>query len=672
MNLQTKVSELPGVGKYYKTKLEKVGVNTVYDLVYYFPFRFKDLQNTQSIRNIRVGENVSLTGQITKIENVYTRTGKRLQVAQVSDGTGKLSVIWFNQVYLPKNLPPGTAVSLAGKVGFWGRKVALVAPDHEKLELANAGIHTQGLVPVYPETEGLSSKWIRNKIADVFPKVVDNFGEPLTDELLGEVKLMGLGEALKQIHFPDSKDKNEAARNRLAFDELLRLQLASLERKATWEKNTVSNKLTVSEESVANFYKLLPFAPTKSQAKVIETAANELTKNKPMNMLLEGDVGSGKTVICAFVAYATFLNNLKTVVMAPTQILANQHYETLKAIFKDTKIEVSLLTAQTKTPNVEKSDLVVGTHSLIHKKVALTNVASVVIDEQHRFGVEQRKHLIKKSKNKQFAPHVLTMTATPIPRTVALTVYGDLDLSTLDELPPGRQKIHTIVVSDKKRTDAYNWLEKEIQQKGVQAFVVCPLIEPSDAELFKDVKSATTEYQKLASIFSKLKIGLLHGKLSSKEKSRVLKSFSQNKINILVSTPVIEVGIDFPNATIMLIESADRFGLAALHQLRGRVGRGDKKSYCLLFSESKGPKTKKRMTAMTKGLTGFELAEIDLHMRGPGEVFGTLQHGFGELKVASWQDTQLIKDTREFAKNLLKNPQKYAKVIKSYAPLQEN
>jgi len=367
-----------------------------------------------------------------------------------------------------------------------------------------------------------------------------------------------------------------------------------------------------------------------------------------MNRLLEGDVGSGKTVVAAIAMYSVFLNKKKSVLMAPTQILANQHFETLKSLFKNTKIKIGLRTGSKKDEG--NFDTLVGTHALLSKKVISKNISFLVIDEQHKFGVKQRKYLEKKSG----VPHVLTMTATPIPRTVALTFFGDLDLSVLKEPPKGRQKIITWVVPEEKRQGAYKWINNEITKFKSQIFIVCPLIENSNSETLGDVKNVTDEFVKIKKIFLDKRIGLLHGRLKGKEKEEVVKSFKKGKIDILVTTPVVEVGVDVPNATIMMIEAADRFGLASLHQLRGRVGRGKKKSYCLLMSDSNSDRSKVRLKAMGKFSSGFELSEIDLALRGPGEIYGTKQSGIPELKIANWEDLKMIKDTRKVAESLLK------------------
>ncbi|MFZ5932496.1 MAG: ATP-dependent DNA helicase RecG, partial [Patescibacteria group bacterium] len=454
----------------------------------------------------------------------------------------------------------------------------------------------------------------------------------------------------------------EAGRKRLAFNELLMLQIKNVYRKLTWQKNKLVYRFKINAGVVASFVKSLPFTLTDSQESAIKEILEDIKRDIPMNRLLEGDVGSGKTVVAGTAIFASFVNGYQSVVMAPTQILAQQHYQTLGKLYEPFGIRVALITSETKKKDVGKADVFIGTHALIQRKIDFDKVGLVVIDEQHRFGVEQRAHLVRKVGKRSYAPHVLTMTATPIPRTVALTFYGDLDLSTLRELPKGRKKITTWVVPRAKRDGAYKWIKEKIKEEKIQTFIVCPLIEESQKETMAQVRAATKEYANLNKVFKDLTLGLLHGKMPAKDKNTVLDKFREGKVNILVSTPVVEVGIDVPNATIMLVEAAERFGLAQLHQLRGRVGRGERKSYCLLFSESKSQKVVSRLYAMTKDLSGFELAELDLTLRGPGEVFGTRQHGFPELKIATWDDIDLIRQAKKVAEEAFLIPERYSEL----------
>lgn len=580
-----------------------------------------------------------------------------MQIGSVEDPSGKLQVLWFNQPYLIKVLYPGKSVSLSGKVSFFNRRLCLTSPDFELLEEEKETVHTGRLVPVYPETSGLSSKWIRTLILRAKrEKLTEEDFLPL--DILKKNHLETLTEAFEDVHFPKKLADAEKGRERLAFNELLYMNLRSVYRKTNWQKNKVANKLKIDKPTVGKFIESLPFVLTSSQKKAIDEILTDLSKPFPMNRLLEGDVGSGKTVVAAAGMFAGFLNGYQSVIMAPTQILANQHYETLRKIFDPFKIRVSLITSDVKKVELGRSDIFVGTHALIHKKIKFDKVALVIIDEQHRFGVEQRSHLVKKSGT----PHVLTMTATPIPRTVALTTYGDLDLSVLTEMPEGRQMVTTWAVPETKRKAAYEWINKQISKSAngnSQVFIVCPLIEDSETETLADVKSVKSEFEKLKLQFPNHKLGLLHGRLTVKEKDKVLNDFRSRKIDILVTTPVVEVGIDIPNATIMVIEAAERFGLAQLHQLRGRVGRSEKKSYCLLFSNFHSGNAFSRLKAMERSHSGFELAELDLKMRGPGEIFGTAQSGFPELKIASWSNYELIKKTKDLAEEIVKSPAKF-------------
>lgn len=659
MDLSSPVTDIPKVGPILSQKLEKLGIKTISDLFYHVPSRYLDYSKISHINSLQVGETVTVHGEIVSIVNTVSKRGLRMQIGSVEDATGKVTVIWFNQPFLTKMLYPGRRVSLSGKVGFFSKKLSLSSPDYELLESEDdETFHTGRLVPVYPETAGLTSKWLRTLIKRAFYDkqiVIEDFLPPA---ILKKENLEELSNAFALVHFPQKEEDSMLGRERLGFNEVLMLQLKSEYRKLSWDKNKVNFRLEIKGPEMNEFIKSLPFTLTESQVKSIEEIIADMKREIPMNRLLEGDVGSGKTVVAAAGAFAAFINGGQTMLMAPTQILAAQHYKTLTKILEPFKVRVSLITSGSKKGDLGRSDVFVGTHALLHSKIELDKVALVVIDEQHRFGVEQRAHLAKKSAS----PHVLTMTATPIPRTVALTTYGDLDLSILRDMPKGRTKVTTWVVPETKRKGAYEWITKEIRENKSQAFIVCPLIEDSESETLADVKSVTTEYEKLKHIFKSFKLGLLHGRLKPKEKEEILQNFRAGKIDILVATPVVEVGIDIPNATIMVVEAAERFGLAQLHQLRGRVGRGEKKSYCLLFSNIK---YSKRLKAMEKTHSGFELAEIDLALRGPGEIFGTLQSGFAELKIASWNDPELIRRVKSLAREIMSNPKKYPIIIKT-------
>ncbi|HEX6977389.1 MAG TPA: ATP-dependent DNA helicase RecG [Patescibacteria group bacterium] len=659
VGLSDKISTLPFVGPVYLRRLEKLGITTIEDLINHVPFRFVDFRESAAISSLRDGDIVNIEGTITLFKNQYTKIGRKLQVAEVEDETGKIMVTWFNQPYLSRVLREGEKVSLSGKIDWFGRKLAMISPEFEVIKEGIVPIHTKGLVPIYSATEGLSSKWIRRRVSDALKRL--EIKDYLPKDILDKYNLIDFKQAAFFVHSPTNPQEFDMGRRRLAFNELLFSHLKNLRRKGDWKENKVRSVLKIEDDKVDLFLKNLPFELTSSQKKSMEEIMKDLKSEVPMNRLLEGDVGSGKTVVAAAAMFMAFVNGHKSILMAPTQILAHQHFDTLTKLFAPFKVRVSLVTGGKVQEEVGKSDVYVGTHALIHKKVDLKGVEVVVIDEQHRFGVEQRQHLVNKIGKKKFAPHVLTMTATPIPRTVALTIYGDLALSTLDELPKGRQKITTWIVGQEKRNGAYEWIEKKIEEEKIQVFVICPLIEESHN--LTEVKAATSEAEKLKKIFPKRKIGVLHGKQKHEEKEKVLSKFKDGETDILVATPVVEVGIDIPNATIMVIEAADRFGLASLHQLRGRVGRGSKKSYCLAMTESKSEKVAARLAALKRSMSGFELAELDLRLRGPGEVFGLAQHGFAELKVARWTDTDLIKETKELAEKVIENPENFTDLV---------
>lgn len=653
MDLDSPITELPNVGPIFARKFQKLGINTIENLFYHAPAHYLDYSLVTTINKLRANEIVTIHAKIVSITNISSKRGIRMQIGSVEDETGKVMVVWFNQQFLTRTLYPGRLVSLSGKVGFFNKKLCLSSPDYELIESEDSQtVHTGHLIPIYPETAGLSSKWIRRILLNTYKQLAPNMEEFLPQDLLTGTDLVSLKDAFEKLHFPKTLGDVEIAKKRLAFNEMLFLQLKSMKRKISWRKNKVTKNLTIDQTAIQQFINSLPFKLTDSQTKAVNEIVNDIAQTIPMNRLLEGDVGSGKTVVAAIGAFVSFTNGYQSIFMAPTQILAEQHFKTLKTIFDPFNIKVSLITSSVKNIEKGRTDIYVGTHSLIHSKIDLKQVSYVVIDEQHRFGVEQRTHLVQKSG----IPHVLTMTATPIPRTIALTTYGDLELSVLTEVPIGRQKITTWNVGDAKRKGAYEWISSQITEHGSQAFIVCPLIEESDKETMDGVRAVTQEFEQLKKTFNKLKLGLLHGRMKVAEKNKILDQFRNGSIDILVATPVVEVGIDIPNATIMVIEAAERFGLAQLHQLRGRVGRGDKKSYCLLFSNIK---YSKRLNAMEKMHSGFELAELDLKLRGPGEIFGTQQSGFAELKIANWSDVKLIKKTKDIAEDVFKNPSKY-------------
>lgn len=659
MNLNDKIAGSERIFKMYASRLEKLSIYTFSDFLFHFPFRYEDYSIISKISSLQAGEVVTIQGNVLEIKTEYTRRGKRIQKAKIQDDTGIIDVIWFNQPYLTKVIPQNSNVSLSAKVEQNGNKLIMQSPEYELLN-ATSTIHTGRLVPIYPETHGISSKWLRRQIFKLLIENKHKLAEYLPYSILKKNNFLDFNKAIEQIHFPKSQQHAIEARQRLAFDELFLLHLASLIRKNEWKKNLLGYEFNIYKDKLLEFINKLPFTLTYSQKKAVDEILSDLAKQKPMNRLLEGDVGSGKTVVATIAMYLAFLNGFESALMAPTEILAHQHFNTISNLLSPFGVKVELVTGSKNSSRQARTinnDILIGTHALLSEKIKFNQLGLVVIDEQQRFGVEQRSIIRKKGKS----PHLLTMTATPIPRTVALTIYGDLDLSHLNEMPENRKKIKTWFVPKIKRQAAYKWIEKQIKETNSQAFIICPFIDES--ETMQTVKAATKEFVQLKKdVFPNLKLGLLHGKMKGKDKEEILKKFRDRQIDILVATPVVEVGIDFPNATIILIEAAERFGLAQLHQLRGRVGRGKKQSYCLLFTESNSEQTSRRLKSMETIHNGSRLAELDLKIRGAGDVYGTLQHGKKQLKVASFSDASLIAQVHKEAEIIFPKLSAYPKL----------
>ncbi len=650
MDPYTSLAKLPGFGPGYLSRLHRLGIETAYDILYHFPFRYEDLSQVAEIANLKIGEVATVRGQVLEIKNIRTRTGKFLTKAIVNDGSGSIEVTWFNQPYLTKTIKSGLTISIAGKVTDYRNRLSFTSPDYE---LDGPRRHTGRIVPIYPETEGLTSKWLRNKVAQILPEV--ELPEVLPGPIVASHHLLPVNDAIRKIHQPESSDEIEASRRRFAFEEMFIFQLAALIRKSTWQAQKAT-PMKVDSALVSLFKSRLPFRLTGDQEKVLTEILGDMSRDRPMNRLLQGDVGSGKTVVAAAASYIAHRNGFQSVLMAPTEILAHQHYQTLTNLLTPLGLKVGLRTGSTKT---DLGDVTVGTHALLSKSTEFKKLGLVVIDEQHRFGVSQRALL----KSKGGAPHTLTMTATPIPRTLALTVYGDLDLSVIEEMPPGRKTVKTYLTPPEKRDKAYQFIREKVE-RGQQIFIITPLIEPSES--LTTVKSVKEEYRRLSEeVFPKLRLGLLHGRMKAKEKTAVLDQFRAGELNILVATPVVEVGIDIPNATIMVIEGAERFGLAQLHQLRGRVGRGAAESWCLLFSEDSSEASLKRLRALEVSHSGASLADLDLKLRGPGELYGLRQSGLPDLKIASLQDAPLISQTRQAAQTYLDSRPKFSPELTS-------
>lgn len=648
---QTLTQNVPLIGPIYAKKLIKMDIKTVGDLLQHLPFRYENYALVSPIDKIQEGETVTVIGTVETIRNVYTRNHKNFQKLALKDPSGTIEATWFNQPFITKALRPGVKMALAGNATRFGRKLQFESPQYELMRNDQPLLHCGRIVPVYSETAGITSKWLRARIAYLLNH--EFIREFLPSSLRSSYKLPGLRQALLDVHFPDTEASVTPAKRRLAFDELFLLQITAQLRRREWNKTTFQQPCSVDMTSLQKFISTLPFGLTEAQKRVVQEIVHDLMSPHPMNRLLQGDVGSGKTVVAAIAMYLIHQNSYQSVLMAPTEILAEQHYRTLTDLLKPQGLQIGLQTGTVKhvsKRNTNPFAVLVGTHALIQNRIDLGKVKFLVIDEQHRFGVRQRAIL----RAKGITPHVLTMTATPIPRTVALTMHNDLSLSVLDEMPLGRKPVKTWVVPPHKRQAAYAWIDKQLTNSrgGQRAFIICPFIEPSES--MQTIRAATQEYDKLKrDVYPHFHLGLLHGKMKSGEKANVLTKFRDGEYQILVATPVVEVGIDIPQATIILIEAADRFGLAQLHQLRGRVGRSNTQSYCLLFASSADTPDIRRLKYLERVSLGAELAIIDLKIRGPGQVFGMEQHGRDNLKIATYSDLDLIETAQREAQRLI-------------------
>ena len=651
------IGSLKGVGKEMELKLERLGITTAGELVRHVPRRYDDYSKIVPIRAMQPGL-VSFRGTVERVAGRYARSRKlHLTEAIISDGTGTIKAVWFNQSYLAKTIPTGTPVMVSGELKFKNNDLAMQNPAIEQIA---AGIDTKDtarILPVYPETEGLSSRQLRSLVRPLLA-LIATLPDTLPEEVIAKAKLMPLAKALIEVHQPTSQAAMTKARHRLAFEELWYLMVASLAIKNEIQTETAPI-IDFKVEAAQAFTAAIGFVMTDQQRTAAWDILQDLRKPSPMNRLLEGDVGSGKTVVGTMAAVMAQANGLQAALMVPTEILARQHLANLSPLLerlgypvqlvvgKQTAAERKLVQAAAAS---EAPTLFIGTQALLSEKISFRNLGLVIVDEQHRFGVVQRQELKAKSGR---LPHLLSMTATPIPRSLQLTVYGDLDITIIAGLPPGRQPITTQVVNARDRDKTYALINDQIAA-GRQVFVVCPLIEPSDQLGAKSVVAEADRLNKGA--FKGRRIGLLHGRLAPSEKQAVMNDFAQGKLDVLVATTVIEVGIDIPNATVILIEGAQQFGLAALHQLRGRVGRGEHPSFCYLVSESKTEATRRRLEAMEKSQDGFRLAQIDLELRGPGQIYGTRQHGTLELQFADITDAKLLAAVRQAAVTFIASP----------------
>jgi ATP-dependent DNA helicase RecG len=653
-SLDDPVAVLAGVSDKTEAKLARLGIATIRDLLLFFPRRYEDFSSVTPIAFVRPGVKTTVRGRIYDIGARQTKYKRMaLTEAVLGDDSGTtLRVVWFNQPWLVKSLQKGDEIFVAGEVDLNGGLV-MKNPDHEKVSLRPQ--HAARLVPIYRETEGLTSKWLRSKIQAVL-RYADELEEFIPSELLARRGFLSRAAAVRQVHFPDSAQALERARERLAFEEMFVLQLAAQLAKRA-RKALTAQPVAFDEMAARGFVKALPFKLTNAQRIAAWQILQDMARPQPMNRLLEGDVGSGKTVVAAMAMHHVARAGFQSVLLAPTEVLARQHADVIQSILEPFQIDVALLVGSTPASarkpmlaSLAEGQLLVliGTHALIEEGVQFKDLALTVVDEQHRFGVGQRLAVRQKSER---TPHFLSMTATPIPRTLGLTLFGDLDISILNEMPPGRRPVKTGLVPPEKRADAYAFIRKQVEA-GRQVFVICPLIQESDK---LGVRAATQELEKLQrDIFPELasRIALLHGRLKSAEKEAVMSGFQRGDVAILVSTSVVEVGIDIPNATVMMIEGAERFGLAQLHQFRGRVGRGSEESWCLLFTDAEDPQSLKRLQAVVSNRSGFDLAEIDLELRGWGDLAGYRQHG-KDFKMASLLDAVLISDAQSEAVRLL-------------------
>lgn len=649
-SLDSKITELTRVGKNTSKLLKKLGLETVYDLLFYFPFRYDYFPAGGSISGLKAGENINITGTIELIQN--KKSFKRrmfITEAIITDGRDSLKVVWFNQPFLTRTLKPGDEVSLSGKIAEDYSGLTIVSPAVEKISSGSL-INTQGLVPNYHLTDSLTQKQLRYLIKQIMP-LTDSLQDWLPADIKKRLGLLDLNKALRLIHFPKTPEDIKAARARLGFTELFLRQLKSqIIRNELKSRGAAAIKFR--EKETKEFVSSLPFKLTGAQKKSAWEILRDLEKPAPMSRLLEGDVGSGKTLVVALALLNVALNGKRSVLMVPTEILASQHFQYLKKLFAAYDFKIALLTRNHKNEQAPEADIIIGTHALIQENVRFENLALAIVDEQHRFGVSQRRRILDFNGTPEQTPHFLSLTATPIPRSLALAIYGDLDLSIINEMPVGRRPILTKIVTEANRAAAYEFIRQQIKT-GRQAFVVCPLIDESDRLGAKSVKAEHARLDK--EIFPELKVGLLHGKLKSREKDAIMAEFLDNKIQVLVATTVIEVGVDVPNASLMIIEGAERFGLAQLHQFRGRVGRSDRQSYCFLFPSENiaNPDTLARLAALTKSNDGRILAQIDLKLRGQGESYGLSQSGFPEFQIATIFDTESIKKAQEEARALI-------------------